>query len=105
MSEFSAAIADRSATRTTIAARGELDLATACVLGDLIARERASGTTVLADLREVTFCDSTGLWMLVACSADARRDGWSFGVQVADGPVRRSIELAGIARLINLVDV
>jgi anti-anti-sigma factor len=103
MPDFSAAVADRSPAGTSIVARGELDMATAAVLGDLVAAERSPGASVVADLRGVTFCDSTGLWLLVACSADARRDGWSFRVQVGDGPVRRAIELAGIAHMIDLV--
>jgi anti-anti-sigma factor len=80
---------------------GELDIATAPELVDLLARLRHHGHAVVLDLAEVTFMDSTGLTMLMDAYTQAERNGWSFRVQRPSAAVRRVFDLAGMGRLLD----
>jgi anti-anti-sigma factor len=75
---------------------GELDIATAPELVDLLARMRHHGHAVTLDLAEVTFMDSTGLTTLMDARIQAERDGWSFTVSRASPAVKRVFDLAGV---------
>jgi anti-anti-sigma factor len=80
---------------------GELDIATAPELVDMLARLRHHGHAVTVDLAEVTFMDSTGLTTLMDAHKQARSNGWSFSVKRPSPPVRRVFELAGVARILD----
>jgi anti-anti-sigma factor len=80
---------------------GELDIATAPELVDLLARLRHHGHAVTLDLAEVTFMDSTGLTTLMDAYMQAQQNGWSFAVQRPSPPVRRVFELAGVGRILD----
>jgi anti-anti-sigma factor len=80
---------------------GELDIATAPELVELLARVRHHGHAVVLDLAEITFMDSTGLTTLMDAYRQAQRDGWSFAVRRPSPPVRRVFELAGVERLLE----
>ena len=76
---------------------GELDLATAAPVREALTRAlTADSTRIVVDLRKLGFLDSTGIHALVQaqqrCVASAR----SFQVVVADGHVRRILELSGM---------
>jgi anti-sigma B factor antagonist len=75
---------------------GELDIATAPELVDLVARLRHHGHAVTIDLAEVTFMDSTGLTMLMDAHREAEQEGWKFTARRASPAVRRVFELAGV---------
>jgi anti-sigma B factor antagonist len=75
---------------------GELDIATAPELVDLLTRMRRHGHPVTLDLAEVTFMDSTGLTTLMDAHFEAERDGWSFSVHRPSPAVRRVFDLAGV---------
>ena len=75
---------------------GELDIATAPELVDLLARLRHHGHAVTLDLAEVTFMDSTGLTTLMDAHREAENDGWTFLVRRPSPAVRRVFELAGV---------
>ncbi len=80
---------------------GELDIATAPELVDLLARLRYYGHAVVVDLAEVTFMDSTGLTTLMDAHFQAQRNGWSFSVQRPSPAVRRVFDLAGVGRMLG----
>ena len=80
---------------------GELDIATAPELVDLLARLRHHGHAVTLDLAEVTFMDSTGLTVLMDAHRDAESDGWSFTVRRASPAVRRVFELANVNGMLD----
>ena len=80
---------------------GELDIATAPELVELLARLRRRGHAVVLDLAEVTFMDSTGLTTLMDARLQADRNGWSFAVRRPSAAVRRVIDLAGVGRLLD----
>lgn len=75
---------------------GELDIATAPELVDLLARLRHHGHAVTLDLAEVTFMDSTGLTTLMDARLDAQRTDWAFTVRRPSQAVKRVFELAGV---------
>ncbi len=80
---------------------GELDIATAPELVEMLQRLRRQGHAVELDLGEVTFMDSTGLTALIDAYVAAQSNGWSFSVRRASPAVRRVFELAGVERLLG----
>jgi len=75
---------------------GELDIATAPELVDLLERLRHHGHAVTLDLAAVTFMDSTGLTMLMDAHRAAEESAWTFTVSRASPAVRRVFVLAGV---------
>ena len=61
-------LAARSPAEATLNLVGELDLVTAPMLRDELARHEARGVRVVLDLSEVRFLDSTGLVLLMESS-------------------------------------
>jgi len=80
---------------------GELDIATAPELVEMLERLRRQGHAVVLDLAEVTFMDSTGLTTLMDAHVQAERDGWSFSVKRPSSAVKRVFDLAGVDRLLE----
>lgn len=58
---------EHGATSTVVHVAGEVDLATAPDLHDVLAGFEPQGGPVIVDLREVAFLDSSGLSVLVRC--------------------------------------
>jgi anti-anti-sigma factor len=79
---------------------GELDIATAPELVEMLARLRRHNHPVVLDLAQVTFIDSTGLTTLLDAQFQAESNGWSFSVRRPSPVVKRLFELAGVARLL-----
>ena len=87
-----------------IRAVGEVDLSTADALRRELEAARVEADTVLLDLSDVTFIDSTGLHLLLEASHSSAVTDWSFFVVRPSEQVRRLIELSGTADLFTLVD-
>ena len=66
---------ERHGRRTTVAVRGELDVATAPALERVLVDHARRGGPVVLDLRELSFIDASGLGLLLRTNAHARRDG------------------------------
>lgn len=81
----------------TIVVYGELDIATAPELVNLLARLHHYGHAVTLDLAEVTFMDSTGLTTLMDAHLQSERNGWAFTVRRPSSAVKRVFELAGVS--------
>jgi anti-sigma B factor antagonist len=76
---------------------GELDLNTVPQLETQIEELRSRGfATIVLDLRQLTFMDSTGLRLLLHFDAESRSDGFRFAIVDCEGPVRRLLELTQI---------
>ena len=91
--------------RTTVAVRGEVDLESGPRLREFLASELAQldAGCLVVDVREVTFCDSSGLQAFVATH---RRAGL-LGVQLlllvgAGSRFARFLELAGVTDLFRI---
>jgi anti-sigma B factor antagonist len=81
---------------------GEIDLATAGLLDYQIRELWDSGwAEVIADLREVTFMDSTGLRVLVTHHRHAAERGVRFSIVDGNGPVSHVLELTGIDQVLD----
>jgi anti-sigma B factor antagonist len=87
-----------------IRAAGEVDMSTAGALRSELAAARAEAHTVVLDLSDVTFIDSSGLHLLLEASHSSAVTDWSFFLVRPSEPVRRLIELSGAADLLTLVD-
>jgi anti-anti-sigma factor len=81
-----------------IVVRGELDLATGPRAEEEIRRAEAERPeTLILDLRDVTFFDSTGLQLVLDADVRAREEGRTLIVLAGDGEPRRILELAEVA--------
>lgn len=80
---------------------GELDIATAPELVEILHRMRRQNHAVVLDLAEITFMDSTGLTTLMDAHLAAEGNGWSFEIRRASPAVRRVFDLAGVGRLLD----
>ena len=84
--------------------RGELDMETGPRADDALRRIEASGpATVVLDLRDVSFFDSTGLQLVLDADVRAREEGRHFLVALADdGEPRRVLLLAEVLNRLTL---
>jgi anti-anti-sigma factor len=80
---------------------GELDIATAPELVEMLDRLRRTNHPVTLDLAEVTFMDSTGLTTLMDAHVQSTQNGWSFSVRRPSPAVKRVFELAGVDDLLS----
>jgi anti-sigma B factor antagonist len=71
----------RSPGEATLKLAGELDLVTAPMLRDELARHQAHGVRVVLDLAEVEFLDSTGLVLLMEVARETSTNGWSLALR------------------------
>jgi anti-anti-sigma factor len=86
-----------------IVVSGELDLSTGPRVEEELRRAEAEQPdTLILDLREVTFFDSTGLQIVLDADVRAREEGRTLIVAPGDGEPRRILELAEVADRLNL---
>ena len=93
--------------RTTVYVRpvGEVDLATVPAVESELRELRAAGfTSLVLDLREVRFLDSTGLHLILDWHAAGDADGISFGLIAGPSAVQRLFELSGLTDRLRFVD-
>jgi anti-sigma B factor antagonist len=83
---------------------GELDRATRDSIEPAVAAAIASAGTVVLDLAELTFCDSSGIAMFVRAHEDARARGTALATRNARPSVRRVFEITGIDAMIPAAD-
>jgi anti-anti-sigma factor len=87
-----------------IRAAGEIDLGTVDALRRELDVARMEAVTVVLDLSDVTFIDSTGLHLLLKASHSSAVSDWGFFVVRPSEAVHRLIQLSGTADLITMVD-
>jgi anti-sigma B factor antagonist len=91
--------------RVRVIPHGDLDVATVPQLEAEITRLRSRGfATILLDLRQLTFMDSTGLGLLLRLHEEARSDGFGFAIADREGPIRRVLEITRTAGRFRYVD-
>lgn len=92
-----------SSARAIVVPPVEIDYGTAGRLAGAIADVLASGAqTVVVDYTNVTFCDSSGLRVLVQAAKLARATGGAFVVHNPTRPLLRLAELLGASDLLGL---
>jgi anti-sigma B factor antagonist len=88
-----------------VAASGELDLGTAPVIRERLAEaETLHPPLLVLDLSGLDFMDSTGLRIILAADANARRDDRRFVVVRGPDPVHRVFLIARLDDRLELVD-
>jgi anti-sigma B factor antagonist len=94
---FSIALAAAADGSVRVEVTGELDLSTSPQLGEALGREFDAGRSVVLDLSDVTFIDSTGLNVLVAALRSCEQNGCRLELE-PDLPaqVSRVFEITGL---------
>jgi anti-sigma B factor antagonist len=103
--EFSISAADRDG-RAYVTLSGELDLATAPELEQLVTERIDAGEEVVVDLRGLEFMDSSGIRVLVAAHARAGRAGTRLFVvrPEPESAVAKIVEVSGLDGELNILD-
>jgi anti-sigma B factor antagonist len=84
-----------------VSLRGEIDVGNAEVLpAALLAATSAFDTSVMIDIGEVTFLDSSGLRAILICEATLRREDISLKVRNPSEQARRVFEITGLRHLL-----
>jgi anti-sigma B factor antagonist len=93
------------ASAPVIAVSGEIDVATAPQLRECLHRVIAQGeTTVVLDLLEVTFLDSTALGVLVGALKRCRELGGELHIVVVDPRIMKIFEITGLTNVFTIAD-
>ncbi|WP_188196596.1 STAS domain-containing protein [Nonomuraea sp. SYSU D8015] len=89
--------------RTVVRARGEIDMATAGLLGSVLDNLRRSDgcRQVEIDLGQVSFMDCSGIRELLRAKRRFRRQGGSLTIVACSSRVDRLLELAGLDRRLD----
>jgi anti-sigma B factor antagonist len=91
--------------RLLVVPRGEIDLVTAARLEAAVLEQFGSGFGhVVADLREVTFIDSSGIRTLWQAHQRAERDGVRLSVIPGDGSVWRAMRMTGLLDRMHVME-
>jgi anti-anti-sigma factor len=78
---------------------GELDMNAGPELEERLHELRASGQSVLLDLSQLNFMDSTGLTIMIRAINSARGGGWDFVIDPSLSPqVRELFDLTALDR-------
>jgi anti-sigma B factor antagonist len=103
--EFAIAEEDRGG-RAWLTLSGELDLATAPDLEQLVNDRVDAGREVVVDLRPLEFMDSSGIRVLVAAHARAGRTGARLIVvrPKSDSAIAKIVAVSGLESKLNIVD-
>ena len=93
--------------RAVVALTGEHEAYTAEKLARQLAALLTEDVDVVVDLRHATFIDSTVVGVLIAAHRRAQDAGLDFVLRVGDEtgwPVRRLLEVTGLATQLDIVD-
>ena len=83
---------------------GELDLGLQEAVDEELRKlpERGSTLPVVVDMREVTFCDSVGLRVLLKHEVRSRERGFEFALIPPRGQAGRLFELTGVSKIFTV---
>jgi anti-sigma B factor antagonist len=92
---------ERHGDAAVVVPTGELDLATAPALETALARafHAAGAGSVVLDLRELEFIDSSGLRTLLTARRQAEEAGASFSLVAGHRGLERTLEIAGVHKV------
>ena len=98
---FSVTVDDGNDT-IRIAPRGELDMAAVPRFDEVVrACEQEPAVTIVVDLRDVTFMDSTGLHALLQARNRSLGNGHRLLFVQASTPVRKVFEITGVGSVLD----
>lgn len=81
---------------------GELDMASRDLIEPAVMAAIPSAYAVVLDLRDLTFCDSTGVAMFVAANEKAKAAGTTLTVANLQPSVSRVFEIMGMQTVLNI---
>jgi anti-sigma B factor antagonist len=91
--------------RVRVRLRGELDISTVPLLEQRLREARdGGGRTLVVDLSELEFMDSTGLTLLVRWARGAARDGYDLALVRGEARVHRLFELTALDSVFAFVE-
>jgi len=93
-----------TASSSLIALSGELDIDSAPLLAGVLERLTTPGGTIEIDVAALTFIDSSGLRVLCTAASRLGPQGHLI-VSQPTRAVRRTIELTGLERIVEIVDI
>jgi anti-sigma B factor antagonist len=83
---------------------GEVDLESSPAAREILLKCLDSTGTVIVDLSEVTYIDSSGVASLVEALQAAKKNGSQFSLAAVSEPTRRVLELARLDKVFTLYD-
>ena len=86
----------RSSATAVVQVAGELDLASAQTLADVLRDLEAPCDRIILDLSQLTFIDSSGLRLAITEHRRAELDGFDFVIAGATEPVLRILRITGL---------
>jgi anti-sigma B factor antagonist len=97
---------DASGDRLVVTVLGELDLATAPELEEVLLPQLKAGGQVVLDLRALEFMDSTGVRVIVSAHVAGQESGGALTLVRTDpeGPVGRVLEISGLDGILEFVE-
>lgn len=101
---FRCAVASAGVGAVRVDVAGELDIATAPVLRDVLRDAQASARLVVLDLHALTFTDTAGLHVLEDRSLEALTSGKRLVLARVPAHARRVIELCGLAPALEVLE-
>lgn len=101
MGPFSAEIAEHTASGATVRLRGELDLASAGQLREVLSAIGPEPPRLVLDLSRLTFLDSSGLNLLIRTHLRYRDEGRELVLVGANGMVDTVLGLTGLDRFVD----
>ena len=102
LDEFRAAVASLTRELALVSVSGELDLHTAgCLRARIEEADTLGAGTVLVDLSEISFIDSSALEVLVRESKCLEGRGHSLVLVTNDPRIRRILEVTGLDRVLR----
>lgn len=94
----------RDKDRAVVEMQGELDMANAPLLQAKVeSDELGSAKTVVLDLQELTFLDSTGLRVILAARELCWRRGQEFAVTPGSQQVQRLLSVTGVGEHLRTI--
>jgi anti-sigma B factor antagonist len=84
-----------------VVATGEIDLYTAPALRDSLIRAGESSSSIVIDLTEVTFLDSTGLGVMLGALGRARTTDRSVALVGPTDMVKRVLQITGLDQVFS----
>jgi anti-anti-sigma factor len=87
----------RAGEAAVVSARGDIDLSTLPQAVTALAEARATAGSLVLDLREVGFMDTSGLRLVIEEQQRAASGGYRFAVVRGPSRVQRLFEIAGLA--------
>jgi anti-sigma B factor antagonist len=83
---------------------GELDAASCKAIEPTMTAAIASAGAVIVDLGDLTFCDSSGVGLLIGSHTKAVAGGTALAIRNVRPPVRRIFEITNLDDVITLIE-